>query len=88
MFATLAYKPFDAPGWISEVKWDGYRAVAYISSKETQLFSRNNKSFNEKFYPVYDALRSFPLYDFMRHDVFELAFYDTIHSGFPQLSYN
>ena len=37
---------------------------------------------------VYDTLRSFPLYDFMKPDVFELAFYDTIHSGFPQLSYN
>lgn len=37
---------------------------------------------------VYDALRSFPLYDYMKPDVFELAFYDTIHSGFPQLSWN
>lgn len=37
---------------------------------------------------VYDTLRSFPLYDFMKPDVFELAFYDTIHSGFPQLSLN
>lgn len=37
---------------------------------------------------VYDTLRSFPLYDFMKPDVFELAFYDTIHSGFPQLSFN
>ena len=37
---------------------------------------------------VYDILRSFPLYDFMKPDVFELAFYDTIHSGFPQLSWN
>jgi len=37
---------------------------------------------------VYDLIRSFPLYDFMRPDVFELAFYDTIHSGFPQLSLN
>lgn len=37
---------------------------------------------------VYDVLRSFPLYDFMKVDVFELAFYDTIHSGFPQLSLN
>ena len=23
-------KPFDAPGWIYEVKWDGYRAIAFI----------------------------------------------------------
>lgn len=37
---------------------------------------------------VYDLLSSFPLYDFMKPDVFELAFYDTIHSGFPQLSWN
>jgi hypothetical protein len=37
---------------------------------------------------VWDALRSLPLYEFMIPDVFELAFYDTIHSGFPQLSLN
>jgi len=37
---------------------------------------------------VYDTLRSMPLYDFMKPDVFELAFYDTIHAGFPQLSLN
>jgi muconolactone delta-isomerase len=37
---------------------------------------------------VYDALESMPLYDFMKPDVCELAFYDTIHSGFPQLSLN
>ncbi len=37
---------------------------------------------------VYDLIQSFPLYNFMKPDVFELAFYDTIHSGFPQLSLN
>jgi len=37
---------------------------------------------------VYDTLRSFPLYDYMKPDVFELAFYDSIHAGFPQLSLN
>src|SRR5687768_873812 len=27
MLATLVDKPFDAEGWIHEVKWDGYRAL-------------------------------------------------------------
>ena len=57
MLATLADKAFDAPGWLYEIKWDGYRAVAYMNKKGTELLSRNNKSFNEKFYPIYDALK-------------------------------
>ena len=27
MLATLVDKPFDEPGWLYEVKWDGYRAL-------------------------------------------------------------
>lgn len=57
MLATLIDKPFDEPGWIYEVKWDGYRAIAGINKGKVELISRNNKSFNEKFYPVSDALK-------------------------------
>ena len=57
MLATLVDKPFDEEGWLYEVKWDGYRTIALLNSKSTNLLSRNNKSFNEKFYPVYDALK-------------------------------
>ncbi len=56
MLATLIDEPFDEPGWIYEVKWDGYRAIAYLNKGKVHLSSRNNKSFDEKFYPVYDAL--------------------------------
>ena len=56
MLATLTDHPFDAPGWVYEIKWDGYRAVAYINKKGAELLSRNNKSFNEKFYPITAAL--------------------------------
>jgi len=56
MLATLVNKAFDDPDWIFEVKWDGYRAIAIMNAKSVVLQSRNNKSFNEKFYPVYDAL--------------------------------
>ncbi|MEO6313836.1 MAG: DNA ligase D [Chitinophagaceae bacterium] len=57
MLATLVDKPFDADNWLYEVKWDGYRAVAHLNKGKVELKSRNNKSFNEKFYPVYTALK-------------------------------
>jgi bifunctional non-homologous end joining protein LigD len=57
MLATLVDKPFDEPGWIYEIKWDGYRAVALMNKGKVKLISRNNKSFDKKFYPVYDALK-------------------------------
>ena len=57
MLATLIDKPFDEPGWIYEIKWDGYRAVALLNKEKKNLISRNDKSFNEKFYPVYTALQ-------------------------------
>jgi bifunctional non-homologous end joining protein LigD len=57
MLATLVDQPFDEPGWLYEIKWDGYRAVAMINKGKVDLLSRNNKSFNEKFYPVVDALK-------------------------------
>lgn len=47
---------FDQEGWLYEIKWDGYRAVAMIDKNKSLLSSRNNKSFNEKFYPVFQAI--------------------------------
>ncbi|MEH3114479.1 DNA ligase D [Pedobacter terrae] len=47
MKATLVDEPFDQPGWIYEVKWDGYRAIAYGERSGTRLFSRNNLEFSQ-----------------------------------------
>lgn len=33
MLAETAPGPFDGPGWLFEVKWDGYRAVAFLESR-------------------------------------------------------
>ena len=57
MLATLVDKPFDKEGWLYEVKWDGYRALAMKNKKSVELKSRNDKSFNKKFYPVTEAVK-------------------------------
>jgi bifunctional non-homologous end joining protein LigD len=61
MLATLVNEPFDTDGWLYEVKWDGYRALAYMQNGETELLSRNSKSFNEKYYPLYELLKNLKL---------------------------
>ena len=30
MLAESSSEPFDSPDWLFEIKWDGYRAVAFI----------------------------------------------------------
>lgn len=59
MLATLVDKPFDDPDWVYEVKWDGYRALGFtLKNGDVQLLSRNNKQFNDKFYPICEILQS------------------------------
>ncbi|RKR85205.1 bifunctional non-homologous end joining protein LigD [Mucilaginibacter gracilis] len=61
MLATLVDEPFDDPDWLYEVKWDGYRALAFVNKGEVELVSRNNKDFNQKFYPIYKALQNWDI---------------------------
>jgi DNA ligase D-like protein (predicted ligase)/DNA ligase D-like protein (predicted 3'-phosphoesterase) len=42
MLAKEAIKPFSSKDWIFEIKWDGFRAIAYVNEK-VSLRSRNNK---------------------------------------------
>ncbi|RYZ22596.1 MAG: DNA ligase, partial [Chitinophagaceae bacterium] len=61
MLATLVNEPFDDEKWIFEIKWDGYRAVAYCNGKDVQLVSRNLKPFTDKYAPVAKALQDLKL---------------------------
>lgn len=42
--------------WFYEIKFDGFRALALKDGRNVQLFSRNEKDFNEKFPEVADAV--------------------------------
>jgi bifunctional non-homologous end joining protein LigD len=59
MLAMLVNEPFGRAGWLFEVKWDGYRAIAEIADGTVRLYSRNLLSFADKFKTVTDELRGF-----------------------------
>jgi len=42
MLATLVSEPINEAEWVYEMKWDGYRAVAYIKNNKVDICSRNN----------------------------------------------
>ncbi len=48
MLARVADKPFSDKDWLFEIKWDGFRAIAYVN-EEFSLRSRNNKDLNSNF---------------------------------------
>jgi bifunctional non-homologous end joining protein LigD len=48
MLAKLASQPFSSKDWIFEVKWDGFRAIAYVN-KDLSLRSRNEKELKYSF---------------------------------------
>ncbi len=43
MLATLASDAFDAPDWLFEVKWDGFRVQALVDDGAVRLRTRNDK---------------------------------------------
>ena len=61
MLASLVEEAFDSEDWIFEIKWDGYRALAGIKNGKVELQSRNNLSFNKKYYPVAEALQAWSI---------------------------
>ena len=58
MLATPAAKAFDDPNWLFEIKWDGYRAVAFIEDGRLRLVSRTQNDLTRRF-PELAALSSF-----------------------------
>jgi bifunctional non-homologous end joining protein LigD len=56
MLATIIEEPFDDPDWLFEIKWDGYRAVAFIDNGKARLVSRNQNELT----PRYPELRDLP----------------------------
>ena len=54
MLATAVDKPFDNPNWLFEIKWDGYRALAFIEDTNVRLVSRNQNDLTGQFHELGD----------------------------------
>ena len=61
MLATLVEEPFDDPQWLYEVKWDGYRAVAFLHDGKARLVSRNQNDLTGEFPEIAQKLQSLPV---------------------------
>ncbi len=56
MLATLAQGVPPGRDWLFEVKWDGYRALAYVAGSEVKLVSRNANDLTSRFPSVASAI--------------------------------
>jgi len=58
MLATAIEEPFDNPDWMFEIKWDGYRAIAFIDKGRVQLVSRNQNDLTGQYPDLSDLPES------------------------------
>jgi len=49
MALTLTNEPFNNKDWQYEIKWDGFRTLAYCCGDEVNLSSKKHNSFNKRF---------------------------------------
>ena len=57
MLATPVSEPFDGPEWLFEIKWDGYRAVAFLDDGKVRLVSRNQNDLTARYPELKDLPR-------------------------------
>jgi bifunctional non-homologous end joining protein LigD len=60
MLADTREKPFSKPGWIFEIKYDGYRMIAGLDQGEASLTTRNGHDATHAFPEVIRALEALP----------------------------
>jgi bifunctional non-homologous end joining protein LigD len=58
MLATSVDDPFDDPEWLYEIKWDGYRAVAFIAAGKVRLVSRNQNDLTAQYPELHNLAAS------------------------------
>jgi bifunctional non-homologous end joining protein LigD len=58
MLATPVNEPFDGAEWLFEIKWDGYRAIAFVENGTLRLVSRNQNDLTPRFAELKDLPKS------------------------------
>jgi bifunctional non-homologous end joining protein LigD len=57
MLAESVAEPFDGPEWLFEIKWDGYRAIAFIENGKLRLVSRNQNDLTARYPELKDMAK-------------------------------
>jgi bifunctional non-homologous end joining protein LigD len=63
MLCTLTKEPLNDPDFLYEIKWDGYRIIAYVNKGKVRMDSRSALDYTKKYPPVVTALKA------LQHDV-------------------
>jgi bifunctional non-homologous end joining protein LigD len=58
---TLVPKPPTGPGWIHEIKWDGYRIGADVDHGIVRIFTRNGYDWSDRFPALAAELKALPV---------------------------
>jgi len=58
MLAEAVERPFDGADWLFEIKWDGYRAVAFVDAGKVRLVSRNQNDLTARYPELKDLAKS------------------------------
>jgi bifunctional non-homologous end joining protein LigD len=59
--ATLVATPPEGAQWLHEIKFDGYRLLAYVFGGASRLLTRNGKDWTNKFPSLSSALEKLPV---------------------------
>ncbi len=57
MLAESVDKAFDGAEWLFEIKWDGYRAIAFIADGKVRLVSRNQNDLTPRYPELKDMAK-------------------------------
>ncbi|WP_261975393.1 hypothetical protein [Legionella sainthelensi] len=59
--ATLVNKAPEGPDWLHEIKFDGYRIIAFIHDKKIHLKTRNNNDWTNYLLSIEQAIKKLSL---------------------------
>src|SRR4051794_23859447 len=58
---ALADRPPADPGWLHEIKFDGYRVVARKDGEQVRLWARTTSDYSKAFTRIRDAVAALPV---------------------------
>jgi hypothetical protein len=58
---SLADRPPSGPGWLHEIKFDGYRVIACKNGERVRLWARTTSDYSNTFTRIRDAVAALPV---------------------------